>query len=295
MKLIIRTGTIRNQGCPTTQVSLRCNKTFRAYIEDDFGTYTDLCTNLNSSRSTTEVGDDNKVENHIVFSDRLNTKCHEDLAPIKGTTEYYSFTHRKSDDVCNVDDVLAIPCDASGNHYCRYCQKVYKSAKAIAEHELFCKEVITSGKGYKISFKYCKCCCRECMAGEQCPYEHITGEEKCKWLVSLDDESEILDNVKKNIADDMINQELASTTEAIKMFLAKYSSNTTYPHMEETDCGLKRHHWHSMSKILLGNNVVRVDGRSGHPRIIDFQHAFEIRGGWHFILSQTGTKGLNVN
>jgi len=49
-----------------------------------------------------------------------------------------------------------------------------------------------------------------------------------------------------------------------------------------------------MSKTFLGNdNVIRIDGRIGHPRIIYFQIAFEIRGGWHIILSQYATEGQN--
>lgn len=102
-----------------------------------------------------------------------------------------------------------------------------------------------------------------------------------------------MENIQKNIADELIIQELALSREAINMSLAKYSSNTIYPSMEETDCGLRRCHWHGMSKIMLGNNVVRVDGRSGHPRIIDYKHAFEIRGRWHFILRHFGTKDIS--
>ena len=83
---------------------------------------------------------------------------------------------------------------------CRFCHSQFQKNGVVYEkHESRCRVKHLSGVGRKIRFKVfdciCNCCNPNTPENGPCQYSLISGEEKCKWLLSTQDEQRLDDEL----------------------------------------------------------------------------------------------------
>ena len=239
-----------------------------AYIEDDkeaYDKYKDRLPNMN-----------------IFYSDRARMKDEEDIDAIKNTTQFYSFSHQRADDNPNADSIDGIPVTDDNEHTCKWCHKKFKNGgKAFKDHEKLCTELACTGKAHKVNYKYFKCLCWKCQAGdhELCTYREFAGEETYKFVTSKKD----IEETKLALQEEEHKKERIRMAELCQEVLT-ILHEPPYPLVGETK-GLKVDHWKAIKNLL---SISVTNNNGGNSKSIvkkDIISAISNKGDWTVIIA----------
>lgn len=248
-----------------------CTQRHVAYIEDNKLTYEKYKRKLPNM--------------NIFYSDRTRMKEDEDIDAIKDTTQFYSFSHKRADDNPNVNSLEPIPLTGDNEHTCRWCHKRFKNGgKAFKEHEKLCTALASTGKAHKINYKFFKCLCWQCQAGNHhlCEYRDFAGEENYKFVASKKD----INKTKIILKEREQQEESKKIADKCQEVISKLSV-PPYPLVTETK-GLRIEHWKAIKELLsISATTDASDDDSSKKKVLkkaDIISHISCKGEWDVII-----------
>ena len=201
------------------------------------------------------------------------------------TTKFYSFSHKRADDNPDVNSLEQIPLTGDNEHTCRLCHKRFKNGgKAFKDHEKLCTELASTGKAHKIHYKFFKCLCWKCQAGDRhlCDYRDFAGEEKYKFVASKKD----INKTKIILKEREQEEESKKIADRCQEVISKLS-DPPYPVVAETKW-LKMEHCKAIKELLSISATIDAGGDDRSKKKVlkkaDIISDISRQGGWDVII-----------